>query len=105
MAKHSSILIWRTTDGGAWWAMAHRVTKSRRWLTRLSTHTAHLPELLIQQGWDGTHKFTFPTNVQVKLKLLMGHVLRTTKEHDLTTVCCMKFRRQSNNYTRKNYQE
>ena len=34
-----------------------------------------------------------------------GHILRTTKEHDLTTVCCMKFRRQSNSYTRKNYQQ
>lgn len=65
--------------------MGHRVKKSKRWLTRLGTHTAHLPELLIQQGWDGTHKFTFLTNVQVMLKLLMGprsenHILRTTKD-------------------------
>ena len=56
---------------GAWWTTAHRVTKSRRWLTRLSTYTAHLPELLIQQGLDGTHKFTCLANVQVMLKLLM----------------------------------
>ena len=32
MATHSSILAWKiswTKDGGAWWAVVHRVTKSR----------------------------------------------------------------------------
>ena len=69
MATHSSILVWRIP-----WTEepAFSSTKSRRWLTRLSTYTVHLPELLIQQGRDGTHKFTFLTNVQVMRKLLMG---------------------------------
>ena len=29
MATLSSILAWRIPDRGAWWATAHRVTKSR----------------------------------------------------------------------------
>ena len=33
MATHSSILAWRIPYRGAWWAIVHRVTKSR---TRLS---------------------------------------------------------------------
>ena len=34
MATHSSILAWgKSTDGGAWWATVHGVTKSQ---TRLS---------------------------------------------------------------------
>ena len=29
MATHSSILAWRISWTGAWWATVHRVTKSR----------------------------------------------------------------------------
>ena len=45
MAPHSSTLAWKIPmDGGAWWAVVHRVAKSR---TRLSdfTFTLHFHAL------------------------------------------------------------
>ena len=36
MATHSSVLTWRISDRGAWWATVHVVLESR---TQLSTHT------------------------------------------------------------------
>ena len=35
---HSSILAWRISCRGAWWAPVHGVAKSRTRLKRLSTH-------------------------------------------------------------------
>ena len=36
MATHSSTLVWRRMDGGAWWAAVHGVAKSQ---TRMSDFT------------------------------------------------------------------
>ena len=36
MATHSSILAWRISDRGAWWAAVYGVTQSRTRLKRLS---------------------------------------------------------------------
>ena len=42
MVTHSSILVWRIPmDRGAWWATAHRVTKSQTHLKRFSMHSTH----------------------------------------------------------------
>ena len=47
MATHSSILAWEISrDRGTWWAVVHRVTKSR---TRLSAHTPH-QHTLVERG-------------------------------------------------------
>ena len=37
MATHSSILAWRISDRGAWWAAVYGVTQSRTRLKRLSS--------------------------------------------------------------------
>ena len=42
MATHSSILAWRIPDRGAWWAMAHEVSKSQTCLKQLSMHAYKL---------------------------------------------------------------
>ena len=39
-AIHSSILVWRILDRRAWQATIHRITKSRKWLRQLSSHTS-----------------------------------------------------------------
>ena len=36
-ATHSSILTWRISDRGAWWATVHIVTKNWTWLEQHST--------------------------------------------------------------------
>ena len=37
MATHSSLLAWRISDRGAWWAAVYGVTQSRTRLKRLSS--------------------------------------------------------------------
>ena len=47
IATHSSVLAWRIPmDRRAWWAIVHRVAKSRTALKRLSmqTHTVNLKQ-------------------------------------------------------------
>ena len=39
MATHSSILAWRIPWTEDWWAIVHRIVKSRTRLKQLSTHT------------------------------------------------------------------
>ena len=39
MATHYSILVWRISDWGVWWAAVYRITKSWTWLKQLSTLT------------------------------------------------------------------
>ena len=61
MATHSSILAWENSmDRGAWWAIVHRVTKSRTRLKRLSTHAYDIqnPRLLgreMDKRYDTSH--------------------------------------------------
>ena len=47
IATHSNILAWRIPmDRGAWWAIVHRVAKSRTTLKQLSmqAHTVNLKQ-------------------------------------------------------------
>ena len=37
MATHSTILAWKIPWTGGWWAIVHKVTKSRTRLKRLGT--------------------------------------------------------------------
>ena len=65
------------TDGGAWWATVHRVTKSRTRLKRLSTHGQKVGKSKIQlhplpskSGWRGDE--TGRPKVEPKAALLLS---------------------------------
>ena len=54
MAPYSSTLAWKIpVDRGAWRATVHRVTQSRRWPKRLSTHLCSQGGCCYCSWWEG----------------------------------------------------
>ena len=84
MATHSSVLTWRISDRGAWWATVHVVLESR---TQLSTHThAHTENSLWNLMCRSNQSILEEISPEYSLEGLMlklkhqyfGHMMRRT---------------------------
>ena len=52
MATHSSVLAWRITGMGAWWAAVYRVTQSQTRLTWLSSSSRNSIVTAFGKNWE-----------------------------------------------------
>ena len=58
-------------DGGALWAMVHRVAKSQTWLKWLSTHSKNLPDYL--RTWNTKMSFQLPIRFHLYFSCRIYH--------------------------------